>query len=308
MGRSPVIYDNLDGFVLLFTPSGKMLQTCLRFRQIFFQQERKDQCNCKRLPAGFIHQCEQFLFFWCQMRAESISYIEPVWVKNRRIWNLVFPKISIKKHRTFHRKIRRIPFRPVQFECQLDRLPGLPGSHKAILQCHKCFLSDSGEPYLLLLFQAFQMKRVLLRRISCHMLCQGGIIVLHFPPDILAVLQGKVLYRISIIFLFRSEGINNIKIFLFFLQKSRITKKNPLVGCHFLIIKCQFPRCVFLLNCGRCRKAGLKAIFRNCRDPHFLISPVSRQDSERQHGNPWPLADFFFPFFFLFHCSNSPVF
>ena len=25
MGRSPVIYDNLNGFVLLFTPSGKML-------------------------------------------------------------------------------------------------------------------------------------------------------------------------------------------------------------------------------------------------------------------------------------------
>ena len=88
-----------------------------------------------------------------------------------------------------------------------------------------------------------------------------GIIILHFPADILAVLQGKALYRISIIFLFRGEGINNIKIFLFFLQKSRITKKNPLVECRFLIIKCQFPRCVFLLRRSRCRKAGLKAIF-----------------------------------------------
>ena len=45
MGRSPVIYDNLDGFVLLFTPSGKMLQTCLRFRQIFFQQKWKSKRN-----------------------------------------------------------------------------------------------------------------------------------------------------------------------------------------------------------------------------------------------------------------------
>ena len=182
-------------------------------------------------------------------------------MKNRRIWNLVFPKISIKKHRTFHRKIRRIPFRPVQFERQLDRLPRLPGFRKAILQCRKCFLPDPGKPYLLLLFQAFQMKRVLLRRISCHLFCKRGIIVLHFPANILAVLQGKALYRILIIFLFRGEGINNIKIFLFFLQKSRITKKNPLVGCCFLIVKCQFPRRIFLLNCSRCRKPGLKAIF-----------------------------------------------
>ena len=151
------------------------------------------------------------------------------------------------------------------------------------------------------------MKRVLLRRISCHLFCKRGIIVLHFPADILAVLQGKVLYRISIIFLFRGEGINNIKIFLFFLQKSRITKKNPLVGCCFLIVKCQFPRCVFLFNCGRCREAGLKAIFRNCRDPHFLISPVSRQDSERQHGNPWPLINFCFTLLFLFHVFKSPI-
>ena len=85
------------------------------------------------------------------------------------------------------------------------------------------------------------MKRILLRRISCHLLCQGGIIVLHFPADILAVLQGKVLYRISIIFLFRSEGINNIKIFLFFLQKSRITKKNPLVECRFPTVRFSAP-------------------------------------------------------------------
>ena len=238
------------------------------------------------------------------MRAESISYIEPIRVKNRRICNLVSPKISIKKHRTFHRKIRLIPFRPVQFERQLNRLPG---SGSTILQCHKGFLRNSGKPYFFLLFQTFQMKRVLLRRISCHLFCKRGIIVLHFPANILAVLQGKALYRILIIFLFRGEGINNIKIFLFFLQKSHITKKNPLVGCRFLIVKCQFPRCVFLLNCGRCRNAGLKAIFRNCRDPHFLISPVSRQDSERQHGNPWPLINFCFTLLFLFHVFKSPI-
>ena len=195
------------------------------------------------------------------MRAKSISYIEPVRVKKRRIRNLVSPKISIKKCRTFHRKIRLIPFWPVQFERQLDRLSGLPGFRKAILQCRKCFLPDIGKPYLFLLFQAFQMKRVLLRRISCHLFCKRGIIILHFPADILAVLQGKALYRISIIVLFRGEGINNIKIFLFFLQKSRITKKNPLVSCCFLIVKCQFPRRVFLLCRGRCRKTGLKAIF-----------------------------------------------
>ena len=192
------------------------------------------------------------------MRAKSISYIEPVRVKKRRIRNLVSPKISIKKCRTFHRKIRLIPFRPVQFERQLNRLPG---SGSTILQCHKGFLRNSGKPYFFLLFQTFQMKRVLLRRISCHLFCKRGIIILHFPADILAVLQGKALYRISIIVLFRGEGINNIKIFLFFLQKSRITKKNPLVSCCFLIVKCQFPRRVFLLCRGRCRKTGLKAIF-----------------------------------------------
>ena len=179
-------------------------------------------------------------------------------MKNRRICNLVSPKISIKKHRTFHRKIRLIPFRPVQFERQLNRLPG---SGSTILQCHKGFLRNSGKPYFFLLFQTFQMKRVLLRRISCYLFCKRGIIIFHLPPDILAVLQGKALYRILIIFLFRGESINNIKIFLFFLQKSRITKKNPLVGCCFLIVKCQFPRRIFLLNCSRCRKTGLKAIF-----------------------------------------------
>ena len=37
----------------------------------------------------------------------------------------------------------------------------------------------------------------------------------------------------------------------------------------------------------------------NEQDPCLLYT--SRQNSKRQHGNPWPLADFFFPFFFLFH-------
>ena len=148
------------------------------------------------------------------MRAESISYIEPVRVENRRIRNLVSPKINIKKHRTFHRKIRLIPFRPVQFECQLDRLPGF---RKAILQCHKGCLPNFGKPYFFLLFQAFQMKRILLRGISSHLLCKGGIIVFHFPTDILAVLQGKALYRISVVFLSCRKCINRIKILFFFL-------------------------------------------------------------------------------------------
>ena len=148
------------------------------------------------------------------MRAESISYIEPIRVKNRRICNLVSPKISIKKHRTFHRKIRLIPFRPVQFERQLNRLPG---SGSTILQCHKGFLRNSGKPYFFLLFQTFQMKHILLRRISCHLFCKRSIIILHFPPDILAVLQGKALYRISVVFLVCHKCITRIKILFFFL-------------------------------------------------------------------------------------------
>lgn len=236
------------------------------------------------------------------MRAESISYIEPIRVKNRRICNLVSPKISIKntalsieRYALYHSGRSSSSASsigcpdPAALFCNATKVSFvIPENHTfSALPDFPDETRPAPQDILSSLLQARHHRPPFSSGYTGCIAGQGA--VPHFDNLL-------VPWR-------RYKQHQNLPLFL---QKSRITKKNPLVGCCFLIVKCQFPRCVFLFNCGRCREAGLKAIFRNCRDPHFLISPVSRQDSERQHGNPWPLINFCFTLLFCFMYSNLP--
>ena len=137
----------------------------------------KDQRNRKRLPAGFVHQCKQFLFrsvpdagrkhfLYRADPGEKPADLESGFSENKHQKTPHFPSKDTPY---------TIPAGPVRAPAQsAARIPAT-----AILQCHKGFLPNSGKPYFFLLFQTFQMKRVLLRRISCHLLLQGRH---HRPP------------------------------------------------------------------------------------------------------------------------------
>lgn len=236
------------------------------------------------------------------MRAKSISYIEPVRVKKRRIWNLVFPKISIKNT-------------PLSIERYALYHSGRSSSSASSIGCP--------DPAALFC-NATKVSFVIPENHTFSALPDFPDETRPAPQDILSSVlqerhhrppfsseytgciagQGAVPHFDNLLVPWRRyKQHQNLP--LFPAEKSHHEEESA-GRMPFSDRKMPVPTVRFLLRCGRCREAGLKAIFRNCRNPHFLISPVSRQDSERQHGNPWPLTDFFFPFFFCFIDSNLP--